>query len=263
MPVLFCLVRGRDVQMPRWMRTQERMRLFRFFAGMATAAALAFPAGAERTDSVSFKVYLKGLPIGILAFNGIEKDGAYAVAGKLKATGIVGALLKVGYEAEVRGAVANGAFVPARYKEIRDDRNGRRTAWMEYRDGVPGPKRYDPPRKSTSGVIDPATQKGTVDPLTALYVVLRDQDGPDPCDRALAIFDGKKRAGLRLSPLAASPEEVRCSGEYRRVAGYSAREMREKPVFPFTITYRLSGGRWRAERIDTDTIHGRAVLRRR
>lgn len=239
------------------------MRHLRFLAGLALWVALALPAGAERVDTASFKVYLKGLPIGILALSGIERDGTYAVAGKLKATGIIGALLKVGYEAEARGIVKDATFVPARYKEIRDDRNGRRTAWMDYRDGVPGPKRYDPPRKSTSGEVDPATQKGTVDPLTALYAVLRDQDGRDSCARTLAIFDGKKRAALRLSPLAAGDAEIRCKGEYRRIAGYSAREMREKPVFPFTITYRLADGRWRAERIDTDTIHGRAVLRRR
>jgi hypothetical protein len=58
-------------------------------------------------------------------------------------------------------------------------------------------------------------------------------------------------------------DRIVCEGEYRRVAGFSGRQMREKTRFPFEITYAPAGDRYRIERISIDTLYGRATLDRR
>ena len=55
-----------------------------------------------------------------------------------------------------------------------------------------------------------------------------------------------------------------CTGEYRRLEGFSAEEMADKSRFPFSMTYApLPDGRLRVTEIAMDTIYGKGRLTRR
>jgi hypothetical protein len=234
----------------------------------ALAAVLALgPAAApaaDQTDLIVFDVVLKGLRAGRLTLTGVVEGGNYRASGTLQSAGIVRLVAKVRYDAEASGRLRNGRYVPARYSEVAD--TGRRVSEsvMEYRGGVPQVKTYNPPRPPQTGDVKPDTQGGTVDPLTALYATLRDVPAAEACTLDVHLFDGMRRSQIALSKPVPEADGVACTGEYRRLAGFSDKEMAEKVSFAFRLIYAPVGdGMLRVNLIETDTIFGPGYLRRR
>ncbi|MCB2136302.1 MAG: DUF3108 domain-containing protein [Rhodobacteraceae bacterium] len=238
---------------------------FRGMAASVLAIALAvLPAGAEQTDSAVFNLSLKGIYAGSLTLEGQSDGQSYAATGVLKSGGLVALVRKVRYDARANGTVRTGKFVPDRYEEDADTGKRRSKSVMAYADGVPQVTAYDPPRAAFDTDVDPATQGGTVDPLTALYAALRDTPEAEACKLHLYMFDGRRRSQVVLSQPKPDGDSVVCIGEYRRLAGFAAHEMAEKQRFPFRLIYRRTGeGMLRAEEIVMDTLYGKGRLKRR
>jgi len=243
--------------------------LRRGFLGMVLLALMHGPAvPATQNDTIVFDLNLKGFRAGRLAVNGIMVDTQYAANGILQSTGILGALRKIKYEASVQGSVSFRSglprYTPTRYTEESD--NGRRTSEssMDYVNGVPQVKVYNPPRAPRSDDVDPATQGGSIDPLTALYATLRDMPAEEACTLSVVLFDGRYRTQVVLSDRLDVGESILCAGEYRRLEGFSEAEMAEKQSFPFHLTYLPTPeGKMRVTLITLDTLFGKGTLRRR
>ena len=222
-------------------------------------------AAAGQQDSAIFDLTLKGLHTGTLSVSGAIEGRSYAASGVLKSGGLVALVRKVRYDARARGTVVNGTFTPTRYEEDADTGKRRSQSVMDYKAGVPQVKVYNPPKAPRPGDLDPATQGGTVDPLTAAYAALRDVAPEEACKLKLVMFDGRRRSQVVLTdPKPASGGGLTCSGEYRRLEGFSAEEMADKSRFPFIMTYApLPDGRLRVMEISMDTIYGKGRLTRR
>lgn len=233
-------------------------------AMMLVAALLVAGPAAAQTDRAAFDLVLRGIAAGTLSFSGTQEAGRYAVSGRLQSGGLLGMLRKVRYDAEARGRISAGLPAPASYSESADTGKRQSNVRMSWRGGVPRVEAYDPPRDPRPHDVDPASQRGTVDPLTALYATLRDVDPGKECRLSLNVFDGRRRTQLALGAPQASGRGVTCTGEFRRIAGYSPSEMAEKSRFPFTLTYAPTPeGRMRVVEVATDTLYGRATLKRR
>ncbi len=237
----------------------------RLLCAALLACALALPAAAQNVDEGRFDVILRGVTAGQLAFRGQQEGGGYAVSGRLQSTGLVGALVKFAYDAQVQGATDGVRYAPSRYTERSDTGRRSSTSVIRFRNGTPQVEEVTPPRAPGDRDVDPATQRGSVDPLTALYAILRDVDATQACTTRLNLFDGRRATGLALAdPQLAGDGAVTCRGEYRRVAGFSPEDMAERSRFPFVLTYRPVGeGRLRVTEIRTSTTYGDAILRRR
>lgn len=235
---------------------------------ITAAAAIALAAGgaaADQKDSSVFDLTLRGLHTGTLSVSGAIEGRSYAASGVLKTGGLVALLRKVRYDARAQGSFRNGRFTPARYEEDADTGKRQSQSVMGYRAGVPQVKVYNPPKAPRPGDVDPATQGGTVDPLTAAYAALRDVAPEEACKVRLVMFDGRRRSQVVLAdPQPAAGGGLTCAGEYRRLEGFSAEEMAEKARFPFRMTYApLPDGRLRVVEISMDTIYGKGRLTRR
>ena len=232
---------------------------------LLTAALLApaRPAAAEPLrQEASFDLVMLGLTAGNLTFAGVEEEGSYAVTGTLASGGILAFIRKVRYDAEARGRVQDGRYIPRSYSEKADTGKRQSEAEMTYDDGVPRVMKYAPPRGKREWDVDPATQAGTVDILTALYATLQDVAPGQECNRETAMFDGRRASRLTLgAPTAGEDGSVTCPGAYRRVAGFSPEDMAERTEFPFTLTYAPGpDGRMRVVEVAMETLYGRARL---
>ena len=215
------------------------------------------------TTRATFDLYVSGIRAGTISVAGSEAAGRYAVAGQLESVGIVGAFRRVRYDAEVRGRVSGTRFTPRSYSETF--RNGRRATakGLDYAGGVPRLS-VGPDYRRDDEDLDPATQGGTVDPLTAIWGVLRDVREGEACGFGAEMFDGARRSRIALGQPRRSGDAITCAGEYRRVAGYEPEELAEKARYPFRLTYRPAGdGGWQVERVEMDTIFGRGAMVRR
>lgn len=238
----------------------------RRLSALLVAGALALmAAGPLRAEApVVFDLSIRGIPAATLRFDGRVADGRYRVAGKLESSGLVSILRRMRYQAEAEGAVKAKRFTPARYAETADTGRRQSQSVMEYRRGVPQVKRYLPPREDAEGDIDPATQGGTVDPLTAMFAALQDRPADSACDIALTLFDGKRRSQVVLAKPKAGNGGMTCAGEYRRLEGFTAEEMAERTRFPFTLRLEpTAAGMMQVAEVRMETLYGRAVMARR
>lgn len=232
----------------------------------AGVMAMTVMAGPSRAEQAQFDFVLKGITAGSLTWNGEgQPGGGYAVAGRLQTTGLAALLKKVRYDAQSRGRITTkGTYLPQSYTEDADTGRRQSQVSMVWRDGAPTIKSYNPPRDPRPYDVDPATQKGAVDPLTAMFASLRDVKAGEECRVSVNMFDGRRASRLSLSAPKANGDKVTCSGEYRRVAGFSPEDMAEKTRFPFTLTYEPAGnGMMRVVEVATDTLYGKARLVRR
>jgi len=232
-------------------------------AGLALVGA--HPLLADQTDHIAFDVSFKGITAGELVIDGKIDSGSYAAQGVMRTTGLAGALKKIRYDAVSSGAFAKGKFTPRSVEVASQRGDDRAKNTMIYKGGTPASVSHEPPRPPRETDVDPAKQGGTIDPLTALYAVLRDVDRDEACTLKVTMFDGVRRSQVALSAPKADGEGVTCSGEYRRLAGFKEKEMAEKTRFPFTLTYAPTpdGTRLQVIDISTDTILGKGRLKRR
>lgn len=238
----------------------------RVAVAIMAALALAAPGAAVRAEPpVVFDLTVRGIEGATLSFSGMVEDGRYSVAGLLQSAGLVGVLRRIRYEGQSRGTFRGGQFTPASYVEKAETGRRRSVGEMRYSGGVPQVKAYDPPRAEGEAGLDPATQGGTVDPLTAMFAMLRDVPMGQECNLAMTMFDGERRSEVRVGAPVPGPEGTRtCPGEYRRIAGFSAEDMAERTRFPFTLVVTpTEGGLARVTEVRMDTLFGRAVMTRR
>lgn len=231
---------------------------------LAVLAAVLATSSSHAEDPVVFDLSIRGIRAGTLSFTGQSAEGRYAVSGRLESAGLVGLVRQVRYDGQAEGSLQQGRFTPQRYSEQADTGRRQSESVMEYRRGVPQVKVYNPPRELGSDGLDPATQGGTVDPLTALFATLRDVAPGEECNRSLTMFDGKRRSQLVLGGPAAVEGGIACPGEYRRLAGFSADDMAEKTRFPFTLRLGPApSGLMQVEEVTMESIYGNARLKRR
>jgi hypothetical protein len=225
--------------------------------------ALALPAAAQTTHSATYDLRLSGIRAGVVSFSAVEDGRQYSAAARAVSSGLVSLVRDVGYDARATGRITDRGLVPTRYQESANTGERVSRAVMEYVRGVPQVKSYDPPQERRSRDVDPATQGGTVDPMTAIFALLRDVPRDEVCTLTVEVFDGRRASRVSTSAPREDGDRILCEGEYRRVAGFSERQMREKTRFPFAIVYAPAGDRYQVERIEIDTLYGRATLDRR
>ncbi|MEM9524210.1 MAG: DUF3108 domain-containing protein [Pseudomonadota bacterium] len=235
-----------------------------FFLTCTICLCLPATATAARRDEARFDIYLRGIKAGVLALSGSDNGQAYAVAGRLESTGLIGAIVKVRYDAKSKGRITRQGFSPRSYFEKTTGSARNSEVSMTYRSGVPRVERINSSKKTGPNAVDPATQKGTLDPMTTIYGALRDVSRAEVCNYNIRMFDGKRVSRVRLSNPAPRGEGFVCAGEYRRIAGFSDKEMAERQRFPFTLSYdKIGNDLYRVTGIRMITTFGNAVLSRR
>lgn len=233
----------------------------------ALACATAMPSAglAERIeDKATFNVVIRGISAASLGFSAIQDGNRYAVSGLLKSAGIAAMFRKISYNATAKGSVSGTRYTPSSYVEQADNGKTQSTSKMTYSRGVPSAVQYTPPREGRDKDVNPATQGGTVDTLTALYAILRDVDAGQECKVSLKMYDGRYVSSIAISNPKKQGDAVVCTGQYRRIAGFKPEEMAERTTFPFTLTYEPTGnGRMRVTEVSMDSIYGKASMKRR
>lgn len=227
---------------------------------LALCALLASPALAEDQSSMRFEVRLLGLKAGMIEIAANVTESAYAARTKFRTAGLVGALKRVRADVEVQGRVAGDTLKPQTYSEAIDD--GSRVTNVKVRFAPGKPRLISGDTGSSAPPADTSTLTNAIDPLTLLYVALRDQPRDEVCRFEADVFDGHRHAVISLKGRQPNGNTITCSGSYRRVAGYSDSE-REKRNVSISVTYVDAGDVMRAERVAFDTKLGPAVMDRR
>lgn len=247
--------------------------MIRLALSLLSAAALAVPmlavpvagplAAQTRTDA-EFVVKLYGANLARIRLTGETSASGYEVSGTLSTTGIASALSNTSYDGTAKGRRSGLTFRPARYDELVVERDKRKDGALVYASGVPQPVGYKAEERMDDA-LDVATQGDTVDPLTAIFMVLRDQPADEVCPPVRQyVFDGERRSVVELTRTSQSAEEIVCAGQFKRVKGYPKDEYDNKrKVFPIEVTYRRAGDVMQVQTMSLQTDYGLGHLERR
>ncbi|CUH40115.1 hypothetical protein JSE7799_02844 [Jannaschia seosinensis] len=225
---------------------------------------LAMHAAAEEL-SARYDLSIRGITGGQITLGARMTDDAYSVASQAGATGLIGRLVRYGFEGRAQGRVAGDTLRSRTYTEVEVDDGERTVTETTFRDTRPVAVSVTPERAPEPWDIAPTEQAGMSDPLTALFSVMRPVPAREACAQVHDLFDGRHVSRLTLGPARARDGGgVVCDGEYRRLRGYEPRKMAEQPVVALTFLYApTEDGRVQVDEIRSPTRFGDAVLRRR
>lgn len=215
-------------------------------------------------DKAAFSLKLRGFTMGLVTLSSSADAQRYTVGGVIINTGVSRIFRQFSYTGAANGMVRNGNLRPDRYKEVAD--TGRRSseALITYRNGVPTVEQYTSPKKAGPDAPDPATQGGTVDPLTAIFALLRDVPRAQACQLDVYIFDGKRRTRIAMQPAGIKDGLPFCIGRYSRLQGFTAEEVARHKKFGFVLNYRDGPNDiLQVNDVSFDSFYGTAVILRK
>ncbi len=226
--------------------------------GLCLTAGMA----AAQNTSGQYSVHGLGLKVGDLALSGSVTSSKYTVSAQFVTSGLVATVAGVRFLMKSSGSRNGDRFSPRSYSEDMD--TGKRESRVSLR-WTGGVARASGSEVGDRGpyAVTPAQQKGAVDPLTAMFMVLRDQSEDEVCRIRQRIFDGERLTEVSLTNKSSRGGKIICSGLFRRVAGYSPEDLSERSQFRLTVTYEPAGELLRATRMQADTIYGKARIQRR
>ncbi|WP_170426635.1 DUF3108 domain-containing protein [Ruegeria arenilitoris] len=209
-----------------------------------------------------FALRALGVKVGEMALTSDLSTSGYAVRGRLSTTGLAGAIRRVSFVLEAQGRRDGNRFFPRLYVEDMDTGRRESRVRLEYKNGV---ARASGPKISDRGeyAVTDAQQRGAVDPLTGIFMVLRDQDAASLCMLRQKLFDGERLTEIALTRRIEENGQIRCLGAFTRLAGYPPGDLRTGSRFPVSVTYVPFGDVMRATRVEAQTIYGAAVVVRK
>ena len=150
----------------------------------------------SKTQQHVFDVYILGLKLGRLNYAIEVKNDLYSAAGNLRSTGIFSAISKYSFEASSKGKVKSGLFRPNYYAERSDTGRRKEEKTMQYlKHGIElSTKKIPKPYWQ-----DPDKQLDTLDPMSAIVYILRDQKEANICRQNFAMFDGIRRVKIKFT----------------------------------------------------------------
>ena len=208
-----------------------------------------------------FDVYILGLKLGRLNYAVEVKNDLYSAAGNLRSTGIFSAISKYSFEASSKGKVESGLFRPNYYSERSDTGRRKEEKTMQYsKHGIElitkkTPKPY---------WQNPDQQLDTLDPMSSIAYILRDQKEANICRQDFAMFDGIRRVKIKFTHgEEASDGHIKCHGVYTRIGGYSQKELKDGTNFPFNVKYEIMSAVYKVVAFEITTNRGRAKFVRK
>lgn len=242
-------------------QTRSRAGLLAMVLILTAPAPAAMATG---RDEAAFDLFILGMRAGQFAYSAVETGESYAVNARLESSGIVRMIRRFSQDARAEGRRRVGRLEPLRYDRQSVFGASRSQTRMSYQGGVPRLDGDQGANPRPEWALNPASQRGTLDPLTAIYAVLREMPRNQACAAPLAIFDGTRRAEVVFAAPEITDDTIICAAEYRRVAGYAPDAMAEQTRFPFRLVFAASGaGRVRVERMQINSLLGPATLIRR
>lgn len=224
---------------------------------------LAWWAGSALAEEASFDVRLAGLKGGVLAYSATESGGSYKAQGSAQATGLAGQVFTAKVDVAANGGVRGNRYAPRGYVEHSQTKRGVRKARFTYKNGVPDVKKDPPDTNRQPYHANPVQQKGTVDPLTAAFAILRDRSDALVCDLDIQPYDGRERTHIRLSDPQRDGDTLLCQGRYSRISGFSDAEMARQVHWNFTVSYQWAGDVWQVHKVRVPTSYGVVSITRR
>ena len=213
-----------------------------------------------KTEQYSFDVFLWGLKVGELVYSIKKESNQYDISGILRSKGFARVVTKYKFVAQTQGRLSKSKYYPSSYSEKSDTGRRKEEKSIVYHKMIPKITSAKAPKPHWA---QPKSQKGTVDPMTAIHLIMSDRIEKTLCKQKFNLFDGARRIEIVLSKINIEKNSAGCRGNYIRQDGYTDEEMKEGKVFPFTINYIRRDEIYAVESLEIKALRGRTKFTRR
>ena len=213
-----------------------------------------------KTEQYSFNVFLWGLKVGELVYSIKKESNQYDISGILRSKGFARVVTKYKFVAQTQGRLSKSKYYPSSYSEKSDTGRRKEEKSIVYHKMIPKITSAKAPKPHWA---QPKSQKGTVDPMTAIHLVMGDRIEKALCTQKINLFDGARRIEIILSKINIQKNSAQCRGNYIRQDGYTDEEMKEGKIFPFTINYIKRNEIYAVESLEIKALRGRTKFTRR
>ena len=231
-----------------------------FFLSCIYALLIAANTLSAKTERYSFNVFLWGIKVGELVYSIKQTSNGYDISGVLRSKGFARVVTKYKFEAQTHGKVSKLKYYPSFYSENSDTGRRKEQKSIIYQNMIPKLTSAKTPKPHWA---KPKSQKGTVDPMTAIHLIMGDRIEKTLCKQKFNLFDGARRIEIVLYEISIEKSSAQCRGEYIRQDGYTDEEMKEGKVFPFTINYIKRDKIYVVESLTIKALRGRTKFTRR
>lgn len=230
------------------------------FAGMLALLPGLAQAGPV-AESLTYRGYIGGLPLGDLTLNTAMDDSRYKTQVGFEMAALLRRVLDADVTASASGARAGDALAPYTFEYSVEKSDGTRNVRVDFSDGGRATEVSATPaldKRAYDLTLDQVTD--AVDPVTAAAILSAPRSGP--CDLDVRVFDSRKLHRIILSEGRPSTQTIRCDGRYERIAGFKAKHMSpERRTYAFEAELEQIGpNRWRPTRISAQTKFGVAIV---
>ena len=127
-----------------------------------------------------------------------ETPDTYTIKASLETRGFAGWFVSMNSTAEAKGRLTADGAEPANFRSDSERNGVEHHSKVSYADsGVSGSS--TPPAKDAVRPVAPAQMRGTVDNLTAYFLLERQLGRGAKCDLTVAVFDGQQRYDLKFT----------------------------------------------------------------
>jgi hypothetical protein len=171
-----------------------------FLSGMTAAGASEPALDTASTTHVDadFTIYVGGLLFIKGKFAAILGPSGYSVTTDMGTAGAARTFYPAEYRLASEGSLEEARIRPAHYVSDTWSRHSARKVSMSYDgDGMPRMTAEPPYEPGDLADVMPYQQLGTQDPVSAFVMPV--VQGQNPCERSIAVFDGRRRYDLKLS----------------------------------------------------------------
>jgi hypothetical protein len=226
-------------------------RLAYYLNRTAPSAALSLlfltTAQADDPDRIEMRIEMFGTAGVHVATNHTvveEAAGRYAITTDVESRGIAALFIDLTSHSEVRGRLTNGAALPEAY------------LGMVHRNGVVNQNQVkypangvvtgeSTPPAETHTPVTPQLMRGTVDQLTAFFMIERQLAFRGSCALVVAVFDGRRRYDLHFTDVA--PEVSQVSADRNFAGATQVCHMRRVAIAGFLDDSGLTEGAYEGE----------------
>ncbi|HJU17524.1 MAG TPA: DUF3108 domain-containing protein [Stellaceae bacterium] len=179
-----------------------------FLLGLGAGAA---PAAQSDRFDMRFEIYgIAGMHL-VTNRTSVETSGTrYAIAMSLTTRGLAGIFVKLDSHSQTHGSLVGGRVVPEEYGgEVRRNGKDQQTRVDYGADGTIA-NDWNSPRIEQAAYVPAAQTRGTVDQLTAYFILERQLAARNTCNATIPVFDGLHRYDLHFvdAPPQPLPENV-------------------------------------------------------
>lgn len=211
-------------------------------AGGAGAEQPALPASQLEA---ALTLYAGGITLGKMDLDATVRGPDYHAVANLETTGVVNAFWQAQIQATSSGKLGSKGLAPVLYDSFDIGHSGKKQEVSLSYDNGNAPRLFADPTYPTTGYeVKPEEQKNTLDPLSAVMLIVTGAgaDAANPCALTAPVFDGRRRYNIEMSKVKDvdikmdnglyAGKALLCRVKYNQLAGYKPNVIKKNEQFP-------------------------------